>query len=1750
MTIINQLTSFKLSGITFSGTSQQLNYTAGVTTGSVVANKALVVDTNKDLIGSDNTTRIRNLTLSGAMTAVSYTGTLLTSSQPNITSLGTLSNLIISNDLSLNGHNGIDKGLKLSGNLVLASAHQLNYTVVTPGTAEGNKALVLDGSRIINNIHAITSQHIYTTNLYINNVEVTASASELNYLDLISIGQGQASKALVLDSNRDINNINNLTTVTLNATNLNVTNLLGTLQTGSQPNITSLGTLTGLTLSGSITGVTNLSTNQITLNGTLITPTASELNTLSGLTSTTTELNFLDINAPGTVDASKALVVDSNRNLSNLNQLSLNGSNDVITLTNSSPGARTNLRFINDIKSWELGSRGSTNTNPNTFYLYDNQTAQYRLIVNTSGSVNIVNHNGSTTGLQLNGTLVTATAAELNRLSGITSTTAELNYLDITTEGQGQASKALILDSNRNINNINILGSVQSTINSSSSTTINNSTLTSNYDLYLRRNAAVNGNSHGIAFLYATENPTTTLPGASILFNRVGATSGHLLFNTTQNERFRITATGNIGINTTNPDRQLEINSGTGNCLRLTNNDSDGSATNFCDFIVSNSGQLTLSPSSNNSTSLNGDILLRGSVIIGKDSNNNLLRFNGTTGDANSNHTVIGERIYGGTEQSELILFKGNDSTATAGPDRIRLRAAEHLFQTFTGNEDYSGLSDNNTRLYIANNGNIGISTSVPLARMELYQSTGGTFLRLTNGSTAGFNDLNTYADGTLQIKSSNNTVHIGDSVNTMQNLLVGTLSTSATSGTIRFTQSGGVNFIQSGTNYATGSAADLFIGNMLNAIVNSSRKIMFKNNGKVGFGTSNPNLALEINDSLGNCLRLTNNDSDGSATTYCDLTISSSGITTFNTVGSNASFLFTGGDINGTIGTSNQPNITSLGTLTSLNLSGAITGVTNLTMSGTLSGVNTINATNISGLLTTVNQTNITGLGILSNLRIDNNLKLGTASSAAEDFIHIENSSNSFIGIQIENRNSTAETSGCKLSFMGYRDINTAYEVTRIASVTTTSDAPSLYQYGALAFYTRNNYLDSTLTERMRINNSGFIGINTNNPTERLHVNGNILANGTITNTDNIVTSAMVYATNGFGTSNGRVTMSSTDVGLSHWSASGGANRSELVTYSNGTITGIGSYNSYPFTLYVNNSERLRVATNGNVGIRTTNPVGFLDFGQNTSDSTINLFTNSTTNETYKIGANNSLIKYQAGNSAGHAWYNNSTTISTGTERMRLTGSGFLGVGTTNPSSVVTVQRTNDNPFIRWTDGTATAETWINSSGVPSIGSSSNHGFGFYTNNGSSSQLFLDPSVSKNVGINTNTPSYRLDVIGTARASQLLLGDSTDTGSSRLISALDSTITTGNTRKQIVLGKAASSNNQGEMGFNWTADGSSSNYLSFGLHSSANTFNVFGNGRVAIGSTTVPSNTLEVTGTIRGTTSISSGGSVTATTTMSLGSSIFSGATTVAGRYNGNWSGANYWGLGPNGSNSLRLGVCNSDGTWIEYADVAMGRPTILRSGYGISHRNGAGGSTELITSVGSSYTAIGSYSNTQLELYVNNGWKFMLTTDDRMVRPVGFSTTIVATSDMRLKENIVTADLNLCYQKIKNLRLVHYKWKDEIIQNNLTKENANFDKSKLGWIAQEVQQILPKSVSSNKNEQYKLDDCLSIDTEQIYINLYGCTKKLIEDKEKLENENINLNTKIDDMEEVISDLYEQVDNLNNTVNELKQLINSLINK
>jgi len=100
------------------------------------------------------------------------------------------------------------------------------------------------------------------------------------------------------------------------------------------------------------------------------------------------------------------------------------------------------------------------------------------------GSLDISDADGATYGLKLASTLVTATAAELNILDGVTATAAELNildgvtstaaelnildgvtataaelnYVDVTTAGTAQASKAVVLDANKNISTLGAVG--------------------------------------------------------------------------------------------------------------------------------------------------------------------------------------------------------------------------------------------------------------------------------------------------------------------------------------------------------------------------------------------------------------------------------------------------------------------------------------------------------------------------------------------------------------------------------------------------------------------------------------------------------------------------------------------------------------------------------------------------------------------------------------------------------------------------------------------------------------------------------------------------------------------------------------------------------------------------------------------------------------------------------------------------------------------------------------------------------------------------------------------------------------------------------------------------------------------------------------------------------------------------------------------------------------------------------------------
>jgi hypothetical protein len=96
---------------------------------------------------------------------------------------------------------------------------------------------------------------------------------------------------------------------------------------------------------------------------------------------------------------------------------------------------------------------------------------------------------------------------------------------------------------------------------------------------------------------------------------------------------------------------------------------------------------------------------------------------------------------------------------------------------------------------------------------------------------------------------------------------------------------------------------------------------------------------------------------------------------------------------------------------------------------------------------------------------------------------------------------------------------------------------------------------------------------------------------------------------------------------------------------------------------------------------------------------------------------------------------------------------------------------------------------------------------------------------------------------------------------------------------------------------------------------------------------------------------------------------------------------------------------------------------------------------------------------------------------------------------SDLRTKENITTANIDLCYKNMKSLPLQHFRYKEKYFKGNI-------DRHVLGWIAQDVQKVIPKAVSVGKNEYF--DDFLMLNVSQIYTMMYGAVSKIIEKVEE----------------------------------------------
>ncbi len=226
--------------------------------------------------------------------------------------------------------------------------------------------------------------------------------------------------------------------------------------------------------------------NGLKLGGTLVTATAAELNIMDGVTSTAAELNIMDgvtstaseINlidggtARGTtaVASGDGLLVNDagTMRMTNVDTVStyfsshnVGGSNIVTT------GALNSGSITSGFGTIDTGSSAITTTGLISGGSLDidnvlingttiGHTDDTDLITLADGVATVAGEISVTT-LDIGGTNVSSTAAELNILDGVTSTATELNYNDITTLGTVQTSKTVTADSNGTVNHADLI---------------------------------------------------------------------------------------------------------------------------------------------------------------------------------------------------------------------------------------------------------------------------------------------------------------------------------------------------------------------------------------------------------------------------------------------------------------------------------------------------------------------------------------------------------------------------------------------------------------------------------------------------------------------------------------------------------------------------------------------------------------------------------------------------------------------------------------------------------------------------------------------------------------------------------------------------------------------------------------------------------------------------------------------------------------------------------------------------------------------------------------------------------------------------------------------------------------------------------------------------------------------------------------------------------------------------------------------
>jgi hypothetical protein len=303
-------------------------------TGTIIAPN-ITANTGVFTGNANGLTAIPGANVTGTVATATTAGTVTTAAQPNITSVGTLSSLAVTGNVTAGNAN-------VTGQLISSIATGTAPLTVTSTTRVAN--LNVNYANVAD-YGVVTTQ---TTGVYYPVFVNANTTANYAHASNTAFSANLANGALIATT--FVGALSGTATSATSATTA------GTVTTAAQPNITSVGTLTGLTVSSTITGSVSGSAATVT---TAAQPNITSLGTLTGLTIGNATANSVFGN--GTITLNAGLITGNGAGLSQLAGANVTGTVATATSATNAAAVQTNTSTSSTV--YLTGVTSSSNGN-------------------------------------------------------------------------------------------------------------------------------------------------------------------------------------------------------------------------------------------------------------------------------------------------------------------------------------------------------------------------------------------------------------------------------------------------------------------------------------------------------------------------------------------------------------------------------------------------------------------------------------------------------------------------------------------------------------------------------------------------------------------------------------------------------------------------------------------------------------------------------------------------------------------------------------------------------------------------------------------------------------------------------------------------------------------------------------------------------------------------------------------------------------------------------------------------------------------------------------------------------------------------------------------------------------------------------------------------------------------------------------------------------------------------------------------